>query len=60
MGLFKVLFGGPSQQKGESYSDFASRRHEQYKDSWVDEKKRSGEWLPKAEYEKKAGRPGRK
>ena len=60
MSIFKWLYPGPSQQEGESVDSFNQRRHDTRIDSWEEEKKRAGDWLPKEEYEKTTGRPGRK
>ena len=54
------LDGGPDQMKGESTPDFNRRRHRNYRDSWAVLKQEAGEWLPKAEYEAKTGKVGRK
>ncbi|CAG0941271.1 hypothetical protein BROC_01376 [Candidatus Brocadiaceae bacterium] len=55
----KVLAGG-KRQKGERLADYNARSHEAYRHDWISEKKSSGKWLSKEEYEKKTGRPGRK
>ncbi len=55
----KILAGG-KRQKGESLENYNSRSHEAYKSDWINNKRRVGKWLPKEEYEKKTGRPGRK
>jgi len=33
--------------------------HETHVRNWALEKKKAGEWLPKKDYEKKTGQPGR-
>jgi hypothetical protein len=37
-----------------------ARRHEAYRESAIQEKKREGKWLSKDEYEKRTGKPGRR
>ncbi len=63
MGLFKSLgniLAGGKRQKGETTAKYNERSHKAYKADWTSEKKRSGNWLSKEEYEKKTGKPGRK
>lgn len=57
--LGKMLAGG-KRQEGENLEKYNKRSHEAYKSNWTNEKKRSGQWLSKEDYEKKTGRPGRK
>lgn len=54
----KLLAGG-KRQKGESLEDYNKRSNEAYKSDWVNEKKRTGKWLSKEEYEKQTGKPGK-
>lgn len=58
-GLGKILAGG-KRQKGESQENYNKRSHDAYKSDWIGEKKHSGKWLSKEEYEKKTGKPGRR
>lgn len=55
------MFGFFQFRKGDRPGSSKSNRQrsEAYKQSAIQEKKRSGKWLSKAEYEKKTGRPGR-
>lgn len=55
----KILAGG-QRKKGEKLDEYNTCAHRAYKDGWVEDKKRSGKWLPKKEYERSTGRPGRK
>ena len=63
MGLFssigKILAGG-KRQKGETTGQYNERSHKTYVNDWASEKKRTKQWLPKEEYEKKTGKRGRK
>jgi hypothetical protein len=63
MGIFKSLgkvLAGGHRQKGETVVKYNKRAHRAYKEDWIAEKKYTGKWLPKDEYEKKTGKPGRK
>jgi len=55
----KILAGG-QRKKGERGDQYNDRAHKAYKDGLVEDKKRSGNWLPKEAYEKLTGKPGRK
>jgi hypothetical protein len=48
-----------SRAKGEKTSDYNRRAHANHVDRGVSAKKSSGNWLSKADYEAKTGRPGR-
>lgn len=54
----KILAGG-KRQKGEKTLDYNRRAHQSYINDWMREKKASGRWLPKDEYERRFHRPGR-
>ncbi len=56
----KTILAGGQRKKGENLTNYNERAHTSYKDVWVDEKKRSGNWLSKEDYERKTGRLGRK
>ncbi len=49
-----------TRKRGESGLQYQERARRQYIEEAVSEKKRSGRWLPKAEFERRTGRPGRK
>lgn len=55
------MFGFFQFRKGERPGSAKSntQRSDAYKQIAIQKKKRAGKWLPKAEYEKKTGRPGR-
>jgi hypothetical protein len=55
------MFGFFQFRKGERPGSSKSnkQRTAAYQESAIAAKKLSGKWLPKAEYEKKTGRPGR-
>jgi len=55
----KILAGG-KRQSGERLDQYNKRAHSSYLRNWEDEKKRSGNWLSKEDYEAKTGRRGRK
>lgn len=53
-------FAEINRTKGESRSSWLRRNREHHIGGWILEKKISGKWLPKSDYEKKTGRLGRK
>ena len=58
--MFKFFKSIAKRMKGEGLEQYNRRGHKAHKLEWEDEKKRAGEWLPKAEYERRTGRPGKK
>jgi len=59
MGLFSGSKGHVSPQKMPRNQGGPSIR-ENGRDTWERDKRSSGNWLPKAEYERQTGRPGKK
>lgn len=59
MGLFSGSKGHVAPQKTPSGQGGPSIR-QNGRDYWEGSKRSSGNWLPKAEYERKTGRPGMK
>lgn len=53
-GIFRFAKG---ERPGSTESN--AKRSAAYKELAIQEKKRAGKWLPKAEFEQKTGRPGR-
>jgi hypothetical protein len=63
MGLFGFIVDaliGNTFSKGSHPVDQNEKRHRAYKDNWVSQKKASGQWLSKEEYQRRTGKPGRK
>jgi hypothetical protein len=54
------FFGKLFRQRGENVSSFNKRASKVYRDGGERQKKAEGRWLPKEEYERKTGRPGKK
>jgi hypothetical protein len=46
--------------KGQSFSTWKAINHKEHVQNWIDYKKYTKTWLPKAEFENLTGRPGRK
>lgn len=59
MGLFSGSKGHVAPQKMTRNQGGPSIR-ETGRDHWESDKRSSGNWLPKAEYERQTGRPGKK
>jgi len=71
MGLFSKLFGtGKGTSSSSSFMSSSKARtsrvghvigtHEEHVSNYLKEKYKQGKFLPKDEYERKTGRPGRK
>jgi hypothetical protein len=46
--------------KGENQSDYNARAHRLHVEEFIARKKAEGRWLPKEEFERRTGRPGRR
>jgi len=55
--MLRQIFNRAKGEGSDAYNARANRLH--VKD-WVDDKKSKGTWLPKEEFERKTGRPGKK